>query len=96
LCCKNRANEPARELLTRAAEISPMNLVLRPSQFGFFVISRAALAFGVGLLIANRIPEARRRAIALALIGIGAAATIPAVRTVRGSRSDAPALREAV
>lgn len=73
-----------------------MNLVLRPSQFGFFVISRAALAFGVGLLIANRIPEARRRAVALALIGIGAAATIPAVRTVRGSRSDAPALREAV
>jgi hypothetical protein len=73
-----------------------MNLVLRPSQFGFLVATRAALAFGVGLLVANRIPEARRRAIALTLIGIGAATTIPAVRTLRGSRIDAPALREAV
>jgi hypothetical protein len=73
-----------------------MNLVLRPSQFGFLVATRAALAFGVGLLVANRIPEARRRAIALTLIGIGAATTIPAVRTLRSSRIDAPALREAV
>jgi hypothetical protein len=96
LWCKNRANEPARELLTGAAEISPMNLVLRPSQFGFLVGTRAALAFGVGLLVASRIPEPRRRAIALTLIGIGAATTIPAVRTLRGSRTDAPALREAV
>ena len=73
-----------------------MNLVLRPSQFGFFVVTRAALAFGVGLLVANRIPEPRRRAIAMALIGIGAATTIPAVRAVRGSRIEVPSLREAV
>jgi hypothetical protein len=73
-----------------------MNLVLRPSQFGFLVGTRAALAFGIGLLVANRIPERGRRAIALTLIGIGAATTIPAMRTLRGSRSDTPALREAV
>jgi hypothetical protein len=83
-------------LLIRAAEISHMNLVLRPSQFGFLVATRAALAFGIGLLVANRIREKRRRAIALTLIGIGAATTIPAVRTLRDSRSDAPALRQAV
>jgi hypothetical protein len=73
-----------------------MNLVLRPSQFGFLVATRAALAFGIGLLVANRIPEPRRRAIALTLIGIGAATTIPAVQTLRDSRIDAPALREAI
>jgi hypothetical protein len=73
-----------------------MNLVLRPSQFGFLVITRAALAFGVGMLVANRISERRRRNIALTLIGIGAATTIPAIRTVRGSRREPPALREAI
>jgi len=32
----------------------------------------------------------------MALIGIGAATTIPAVRAVRGSRIEVPTLREAV
>jgi hypothetical protein len=73
-----------------------MKLVLRPSLFGFVVATRAALAFGVGLLVASRIPEPRRRALALTLIGIGAATTIPAVRGVLGSRTEAPALREAM
>jgi hypothetical protein len=36
------------------------------------------LAFGVGLLLADRIPESRRRRIALTLISMGAATTIPA------------------
>ena len=73
-----------------------MNFVLRPSLFGFVVATRAALAFGVGLLVANRIPEPRRRAIALTLIGVGAATTIPAVRAVLGTRTDVPALPKAV
>jgi len=73
-----------------------MKLVLRPSLFGFVVATRAALAFGVGLLVASRIPEPRRRTLALTLIGIGAASTIPAVRGVLASRTDAPALREAM
>ena len=63
-----------------------MNLVLRPSLFGFVVATRAALAFGVGLLVANRIPESRRRTIALTLVAIGAATTIPAVRGVLAAR----------
>ena len=61
-------------------------VVLSPPSFGFVVGTRAALAFGVGLLVAGRMPEARRRTIALTLIGIGAATTIPAVRLVLGKR----------
>ena len=59
-------------------------VVSRPS-FGFVVATRAALAFGIGLLVANRIPEGRRRAVALALIGLGAATTIPAAMVVFGN-----------
>ena len=55
-----------------------MNLVLNPPLLGFIVGTRAALAFGVGLLLADRIPESRRRRIAPTLISIGAATTIPA------------------
>ena len=73
-----------------------MNFVLRPSLFGFVVATRAALAFGAGLLVASRIPEPRRRAIALTMIGIGATTTIPAVRAVLATRTDAPRLPEAV
>jgi hypothetical protein len=73
-----------------------MNFVLRPSLFGFVVATRAALAFGVGLLVANRIPEPRRRAIALTLIGVGAATTIPAIRAVLSTRTDVPALPKPV
>lgn len=64
-------------------------LELRPAWLGFIVGTRAALAFGVGLLMADRIPEPRRRPIALALIAFGAATTIPAVRFVLGSRDRA-------
>ena len=37
---------------------------------GFIVGTRAAIAFGAGLLAAERIPESRRRPLALALIGL--------------------------
>jgi len=63
-----------------------MILELRPSLLGLVIGTRAALAFGVGLLVANRIPEARRRSIALALIGIGAATTVPLLMTVLSRR----------
>ena len=62
------------------------SLVLSPPLLGFVVGTRAALAFGVGLLVAGRIPEARRRTLALTLIGIGAATTIPAAMAVFGRR----------
>jgi hypothetical protein len=73
-----------------------MKLVLPPSLFGFVVATRAALAFGVGLLVAGRIPVHRRKPIALTLIAIGAATTVPALRAVLGSRTDQPVLREAI
>ena len=59
---------------------------LTPPLFGFVVATRAALAFGLGLLLADRIPEDRRRTVGLTLVAIGAATTIPAVMSVLGSR----------
>jgi len=64
-----------------------MDVTLKPGLLGLIVGTRAALAFGVGLLVASRIPESRRRSIALTLIGIGAATTIPLVRSVLSSRA---------
>ena len=43
------------------------SLILSRPLLGFVVGTRAALAFGVGLLVADRIPEARRRTLALSL-----------------------------
>ena len=63
-----------------------MNLVLNPQLLGFIVGTRAALAFGVGLLVADRIPPSRRRTIALTLIGLGAATTVPLAIEVLGRR----------
>ena len=74
-----------------------MKFVMKPSLFGFVIATRAALAFGVGLLVADRIPEDRRRLIGLTLVGVGAATTIPLVRAVLGHRSETPKqLREAM
>jgi len=69
-----------------------MNLVLTPPLFGFVVGTRAALAFGLGLLLADRIPGPRRRAVGLALVAFGAATTIPAAMAVFGHRVPASGL----
>jgi len=58
-------------------------VTLKVPTFGFIVATRAALAFGAGLLLSGRIPESRRRALGLTLVGIGAATTIPAVVALR-------------
>ena len=60
-------------------------LVLNLPTFGFVVGTRAALGFGLGLLLSERIPASRRRAIGLTLVAIGAMTTIPAARSVFGS-----------
>jgi hypothetical protein len=60
---------------------------LKPPAFGFLVGTRAALAFGIGLLVASRIPEERRKRIGLALLGLGAATTVPAIYLQRRSRT---------
>jgi hypothetical protein len=57
-------------------------------ELGFVVITRAALAFGVGLLVSARIPAPRRRALGMALVALGAATTIPAVRSIARHLSD--------
>jgi hypothetical protein len=63
-------------------------LVLAPPVFGFVVGTRAMFGFGVGLLVASRIPDARRRTIGTVLAALGAVSTIPAVMLVfRRSRN---------
>jgi hypothetical protein len=57
-------------------------LVLNLPTFGFVVATRAALGVGIGLLIADRLPESRRRAAGIALVALGAASTIPAAMAV--------------
>ena len=61
------------------------NLALSLPTFGFIVGTRAALAFGVALLVSDRIPASRWRALGYALLAIGAATTVPAARSVIGS-----------
>lgn len=63
-----------------------MEVTLRPALLGLIIGTRAALAFGVGLLVASRIPESRRRSVALTLIGIGAATTVPLMKSVLSRR----------
>jgi hypothetical protein len=74
------------------------DFVLTPPQFAFVMGTRAAGAFGIGLLLANRIPERRRRKIGLTLLAIGLATTVPAAKLVFGGRTPqhrAPHIREA-
>jgi hypothetical protein len=70
-----------------------MQLVLTPPLLGFIVGTRAALAFGLGLLLSERIPKSRRRAVGLTLVALGAATTIPAAMTVLGRRVSSEAAR---
>jgi hypothetical protein len=65
--------------------------------FGFIVSTRAALGFGLGLLVSARLPPDRRRSIGAALVAIGAATTIPAALAVlRSSRRSRPAMLSSV
>lgn len=51
--------------------------------FGFVVATRAAGAFGAGLLASLKIPEDRRRRLGLLLVALGAATTVPAIVEIR-------------
>jgi hypothetical protein len=78
-------HEPRGRLPTNGAGVARMKrLTLRLPTFGFIVATRAALAFGVGLLASAKLPEQRRRAIGLACVAFGLATTIPAIRAVAG------------
>lgn len=62
-------------------------LSLKLPTFGFVVATRAILGVGIGLLLASRIPEDRRRATGLALVAAGVASTIPAIVALRRGMS---------
>jgi hypothetical protein len=57
-------------------------LVVSLPTLGFLVATRAALGFGIGLLLADRLPAGRRRSIGLTLFGLGVATTVPALWAV--------------
>jgi hypothetical protein len=66
------------------------NVVLELPTLAFVVSTRAALGVGIGLLLSERLPMARRRAVGAAMIALGAATTIPAaIAVVRGLRRPA-------
>jgi predicted SnoaL-like aldol condensation-catalyzing enzyme len=66
------------------------NVVLNLPTFGFIVSTRAALGVGIGLLLSERLPPERRRAVGATLIGIGAASTVPAaIAVLRSARRHA-------
>ena len=63
------------------------NVMLELPTFAFVVSTRAALGVGIGLLLSERLPTERRRALGAAMVAIGAATTIPAaIAVARGVR----------
>lgn len=61
------------------------NVLLNLPTFGFIVSTRVALGVGIGLLLADRLSPSRRRSLSAALIGVGAATTVPALAAVKRS-----------
>lgn len=61
-------------------------IVLSPPKFGFVVATRAALAFGIGLLVSRKLENSKRRIIGRSLVAAGALSTIPAVMFIRRGR----------
>ncbi|HSQ31821.1 MAG TPA: hypothetical protein VLN49_18310 [Gemmatimonadaceae bacterium] len=62
------------------------DIVLSPPKFGFVVATRAALAFGFGLLVSKKLGESWRRSLGKGLVAAGALATVPAVLFIRQGR----------
>jgi hypothetical protein len=59
-------------------------LTFTPQAFAFIVATRAALGFGLGLLLSSKIKRARRRSLGVALTAVGVATTIPAALMALG------------
>jgi hypothetical protein len=70
-------------------------MLLNPPTFGFLIGTRAALAFGAGLLVAGKLSDSRRRALGRGLVAGGIATTIPAAflirRSIHAARTTVPA-----
>jgi hypothetical protein len=73
------------------SEVAMRHIVLSPPKFGFIVATRAALAFGIGLLVSRSLGESARRNVGKGLVAAGALATIPAVLFIRRGRRAANA-----
>lgn len=83
-------------MIHRKVQMKMKKIALNAPTLGFVVATRAALAFGIGLLVSERIPESRRRTIGRALVAFGALSTIPAaLAVVRQSRAAAGTTRAA-
>jgi hypothetical protein len=52
--------------------------------FFFVVFTRALLGAGVGLLLSDKLPRKRRKAVGATLVGIGALTTVPALWVLFG------------
>jgi hypothetical protein len=57
--------------------------------FFFIVATRALLGAGIGLLVSDKLPRRRRRAVGATLVGIGALTTIPAILSLMQSSTSA-------
>jgi hypothetical protein len=57
-------------------------------EVGFIAGTRAALAAGIALLVADRLSASSRRAVGITLVAIGAATTVPAAMMLFGRRTD--------
>jgi hypothetical protein len=61
-------------------------LTLNMPTLGFVVVTRAMLGVGIGLLLSDRLPAGRRRALGLTLVGLGAVTTVPAIAAILRAR----------
>ena len=57
-------------------------------EVGFIAGTRAALAAGLALLLADKLSDSTRRTVGITLVAIGAATTIPAAMVLFGRRSE--------
>src|SRR3954468_11002809 len=72
-------------------DVTMKKLLFSAPTFGFVVGTRVALAFGLGLLAAEKLDPGRRRTIGLSLVGLGALTTIPAATALaRAGRASRP------
>ena len=83
---RNGQKALAQALHLGTVEVVMKRVVLDLPVLGF-VVTRAALAAGIALLVSEKLSTARRRALGLTLLAIGVTTTLPAaISVVRGSR----------
>jgi len=63
-------------------------LVLTVPEVAFIAATRGALGFGAGLLLSQKLNDARRRKIGLGLLAFGIATTIPAAHKLFGRHAE--------